>query len=54
VISGLWSLSFSADPPGLNYDYEAARLLFTAGIQGESAGVVGNVKAAAPFQTPVR
>ncbi len=54
IISGLWSLDFGREPLFGRFDFEAVSLFFTAGINGEADGLIGNLRAIQPFLTPVR
>lgn len=54
IISGLWSLDFGREPAAGHFDFEAMSLTFTAGINGEADGLIGNIRAITPSQTPIR
>ena len=53
TISGLWGLAFDRDLPEDDFDFEASKLFFTAGINDEADGVFGIIRAIAPFAPPV-
>lgn len=54
VIPGLWSLDFEREFADLRFDFEAPRLIFTAGINEEADGLLGTIRAINPFRTPAR
>lgn len=49
AISGLWGLEFDRQANEGFFDFEATRLYFTAGINGESDGLFGFLRAVNPF-----
>jgi uncharacterized protein (TIGR03118 family) len=49
TIDGLWALEFNRELERGNFDYEATRLLFTAGPNAKANGLIGSIKSNAPL-----
>jgi uncharacterized protein (TIGR03118 family) len=49
TIDGLWALEFNTEPRTGSFDYEAARLSFSAGPAGRTHGLIGTIRSNAPM-----